>query len=50
MSNNRGSKFHPSRVSGIQKFLRNLDNNRQPKKAKKKGKEIKFGEDWSIKN
>jgi len=32
---NKGNKFHPSRISGKQKFLRALDANKMNEKPKK---------------
>lgn len=46
---NRGGNFHPSRVSGHQKFLRAKEANEAPKKKRAKIKPLNLSKsDWSL--
>lgn len=48
----KGSKYHPARISGKQKFLRKLEYDKQfGGKKKKKTKDINIKKkDWSLTN
>ena len=47
--NVKGSRFHPARISGVQKFLRAKEENEKPKKSNKPIKPLDLSKpNWSI--